>query len=63
MLRWSLIFLLAALAAALFGYTQIAVNVVAVSRVLFMIFIVLFIFSLIVPQVRKRRRAAASLKD
>lgn len=42
MLRWSLIFLVVALIAALFGFTGIAADAAAISKVLFFIFIALF---------------------
>lgn len=47
MLRWALIFFLISLVAALFGFTEIAVGAAAVAKVLFFIFIVLFLIALI----------------
>lgn len=54
MLRWSVTFFLVAMVAALFGFTGIAVNAVAIAKILFVVFLVLFIVSLIVPRFRKQ---------
>jgi len=43
MLRWALLFLVFALVAALFGFTTIAGEAVEFARVLFFVFLVLFI--------------------
>jgi uncharacterized membrane protein YtjA (UPF0391 family) len=43
MLRWALLFLVFALLAALFGFTTIAGEAVDFARVLFFVFLVLFI--------------------
>jgi uncharacterized membrane protein YtjA (UPF0391 family) len=42
MLRWSLIFLVVALVAALFGFSGIAQSAAGIAKVLFTIFIILF---------------------
>jgi len=47
MLRWSIIFLIIAIIAGLFGFTTIAGASIAIAKVLFFIFIVLFIIMLI----------------
>jgi uncharacterized membrane protein YtjA (UPF0391 family) len=47
MLRWSLIFLVVALVAALFGFTGIAEGAASISKILFYIFLVLFVLALI----------------
>lgn len=47
MLKWSLIFLVVAIAAALFGFTNIAGASIAIAKVLFFIFLVLFLVTLI----------------
>ena len=47
MLRWTVIFLIVALVAALFGFTDIAAGAAEIAKVLFFIFIVLFLISLI----------------
>lgn len=54
MLGWALTFLVVALAAALLGFTGIAVLSVEIARLLFIIFIVLFVISLIFGLVRGR---------
>jgi uncharacterized membrane protein YtjA (UPF0391 family) len=48
MLRWSVIFFIIALVAAIFGFTGIAQDAAAVAKVLFFIFLVLFLIALIV---------------
>ena len=48
MLRWSLIFLVIALVAALFGYTDIASGAAGIAQVLFFIFLALFIIAMVV---------------
>jgi len=52
MLRWSIAFFLIALVAAVFGFGGIAAGAVAIGRVLFYVFIALFLLSLIVRLVR-----------
>jgi uncharacterized membrane protein YtjA (UPF0391 family) len=47
MLRWSLIFFVVALVAAAFGFTGIAVSAAEIGKVLFYIFLVLFLVSLL----------------
>ncbi|HEY4494350.1 MAG TPA: DUF1328 domain-containing protein [Candidatus Paceibacterota bacterium] len=47
MLKWSIIFLVVALVAALFGFTTIAGAAIGFAKVLFYIFLVLFLVSLI----------------
>jgi uncharacterized membrane protein YtjA (UPF0391 family) len=47
MLRWSLIFLVVALIAAALGFGGIAGNAMDIARILFFIFLVLFVISLI----------------
>ena len=47
MLRWSLIFLVVALIAAIFGFTGIAEGAANIAQVLFTIFIALFVLALI----------------
>ena len=48
MLRWSVIFFIIALVAAIFGFTGIAQDAAAVAKVLFFIFLVLFLIAIIV---------------
>ena len=47
MLRWTIIFLVVALIAAVFGFGGIAAGATSIAKVLFFIFIVLFLLSLI----------------
>ena len=47
MLRWAVIFLVVSLVAALFGFTGISVAAAGMAKVLFFIFIVLFLVALI----------------
>lgn len=47
MLRWTLIFLVIAIIAAIFGFGNIAAGATDIARILFFIFIILFILSLI----------------
>ncbi|MFO7590327.1 MAG: DUF1328 domain-containing protein [Acidimicrobiia bacterium] len=47
MLRWSIAFFLIALVAAVFGFGGIAAGAVTIARVLFYVFLVLFLLSLI----------------
>lgn len=48
MLRWTLIFLVVALVAAIFGFGGIAAGAADIARVLFFIFLVLFVLSLLI---------------
>jgi uncharacterized membrane protein YtjA (UPF0391 family) len=52
MLRWSIAFFLIALVAAVFGFGGIAAGAVAIGRVLFFVFLALFVLSLIVRLLR-----------
>jgi uncharacterized membrane protein YtjA (UPF0391 family) len=54
MLRWALIFLVVALAAAILGFTSIAGAAIDVAKILFYIFVVLFIVSLVMHMIRGR---------
>jgi uncharacterized membrane protein YtjA (UPF0391 family) len=47
MLRWAILFLIIALVAALFGFTTVAGTAYLVGKVIFVIFLVLFLVSLI----------------
>jgi uncharacterized membrane protein YtjA (UPF0391 family) len=53
MLYWTLIFFIVALVAGLLGFTGIAVGAMEVARILFFIFLVLFLVSLIFHLVRR----------
>lgn len=48
MLRWSLIFLLFGLIAALLGFTTVAGTAIGIAQILFYIFAVLFVLTLLV---------------
>ncbi|HYG25591.1 MAG TPA: DUF1328 domain-containing protein [Caulobacteraceae bacterium] len=54
MLRWALIFLVVALVAAVLGFTSIAGAAIDVAKILFWIFAVLFVISLVMHLVRGR---------
>jgi uncharacterized membrane protein YtjA (UPF0391 family) len=47
MLKWTVIFLVVAIIAALFGFTGIAGASIGIAKVLFFIFLALFIITLI----------------
>jgi len=47
MLRWALMFLVIALVAALFGFTSVAGTAYGAAQIVFYVFIVLFVISLI----------------
>ncbi len=55
MLYWALVFLLVSLVAALFGFGGISAAAADIARILFFIFIVLFLASLIYGLVRRGR--------
>lgn len=47
MLRWAAIFFVIAIIAAIFGYTDIAAGAASIAKILFFVFLVLFILVLI----------------
>jgi len=47
MLRWAVIFFVIALIAALFGFTGIAVAAAGIAKILFFIFLILFVAALV----------------
>ena len=47
MLRWAVIFLVVAIIAAVFGFGDIAGGASSIARILFFLFIVLFVISLL----------------
>jgi uncharacterized membrane protein YtjA (UPF0391 family) len=47
MLRWAVLFLVVALIAALFGFTDVAGTGIVAAKILFFVFLVLFVVSLI----------------
>ena len=54
MLRWALTFLVVALIAAILGFTSIAGAAIDVAKILFYVFVVLFVVSLVMHMVRGR---------
>lgn len=56
MLRWILTFLVIGLIAGLFGFTGVAGTATDIARVLFYIFLVLFVVSLLVGALRGKPR-------
>lgn len=54
MLYWSLVFLLVSLVAALFGFGGISAAAADIARILFFVFIVLFLLSLVFGFARRR---------
>lgn len=55
MLYWSATFFIIALIAAIFGFGGIAVSLIEIAKILFFIFIVLFVVSAIMSLVARRR--------
>lgn len=53
MLHYAAVFLVIALIAALFGFGGIAAGAVEIAKVLFFIFVVLFVISLLVGLLRR----------
>ena len=54
MLHYAGVFLVIALLAGLFGFTGIAAGAVEIARVLFFVFLVLFLVSFIAGWIRRR---------
>ena len=54
MLRYAVVFLVIALIAALFGFTGIAAGAVEIARILFFIFLLLFVASFVFGLMRSR---------
>ena len=55
MLRWALLFLVIALVAALFGFTNVAGTSMVAAKILFFVFLVLFVVSLLLSGSRTPR--------
>ena len=53
MLYWALVFLVIALVAAMFGFGFIASGAASIAKILFFVFLVLFILSLVAGGVRR----------
>lgn len=47
MLRWALLFLVVALLSALFGFTEVAGTSILAAKILFFVFLVMFVVSLV----------------
>ncbi len=58
MLHYAAVFFIIALIAAVFGFTGIAVGAAAVAKLLFFVFLVLFVISLIIHGVRSASRGS-----
>ncbi|HEY1601815.1 MAG TPA: DUF1328 domain-containing protein [Pirellulales bacterium] len=54
MLYWTLVFLVVAMVAAVFGFTGIYIAAAEIAKVLFVIFLVLFIVSLVAGGLNRR---------
>lgn len=59
MLRWALGFLVLALIAGLLGFTGIAGESMAIARILFFVFLIIFVVGLVVNLVSGRRITGA----
>lgn len=53
MLYWALMFLLVAILAAVFGFTGISLMAAGVAKILFFVFLVLFVISLVAHVTRR----------
>jgi uncharacterized membrane protein YtjA (UPF0391 family) len=53
MLYWALIFFLVAIVAALFGFGGIAIASAGIAKLLFFVFLVLFVISLVAHTARR----------
>jgi len=56
MLNWAVVFLVIALIAALFGFGGIAGTAVGIAKLLFFIFLAIFVISLIMGLAQRRTR-------
>ena len=54
MLRYAAVFLVIALVAALLGFTGIAAGAVEIAKILFFVFLLLFVATLIVALIRRK---------
>jgi uncharacterized membrane protein YtjA (UPF0391 family) len=55
MLRWALIFLVIAIIAAIFGFGGVAGTAVGIAKILFYVFIAIFVISLLFGLLSSRR--------
>jgi uncharacterized membrane protein YtjA (UPF0391 family) len=58
MLGWAVTFFIVAIIAAIFGFGNIAAGATSIAQILFFIFLVLFVLSLIMGIVRRGSSAA-----
>ncbi|MGI4747148.1 MAG: DUF1328 domain-containing protein [Janthinobacterium lividum] len=56
LLRWTLIFLVIALVAAVFGFGGVAASFATIGKILFFVFVVLFVISLFFGRGGRRNR-------
>ncbi|MDP1575002.1 MAG: DUF1328 domain-containing protein [Coxiellaceae bacterium] len=54
MLGWVLLFLIVSIVAAIFGFGGIAIQAAGIAKILFVIFLILFIVSLIMHAGRRK---------
>jgi uncharacterized membrane protein YtjA (UPF0391 family) len=54
MLSWALVFLIIAIVAAVFGFTSVYVAAAGIAKILFFVFLVLFIISLVTGSMSRR---------
>ena len=54
MLRWAIIFFIIAIVAAIFGFGNIAAAATSIAKILFFIFLVLFLVALVAGLLRGR---------
>jgi uncharacterized membrane protein YtjA (UPF0391 family) len=54
MLYWTIVFLVVAMVAAVFGFTGIYVAAAEIAKILFFIFLVLFVISLVAGGLNRR---------
>jgi len=54
MLHWALVFLVVALVAGLFGFTGVYVAAAGIAKVLFFVFLILFLVSLLSGGISRR---------
>ena len=55
MLRWAIIFFIVAIVAAIFGFGNIAGAATDIAKILFFLFLILFVVSLILNLVRGKK--------
>lgn len=54
MLHYAVVFLIIALVAALLGFTSVAASAVGIARILFFVFLLLFVVTLVVGLTRRK---------